>query len=114
MNISQYLLQTTCYSCGTISEPILSASGKHIKQSCGACGKYIKFIAQNTLPHIKLVRAAIWSLSMEDVVFIQSVKQEMLFEEYKLAHGEYIAYWRLYLEIRKQIIQALEANERAS
>ncbi len=40
-----------CNRCQKDVEPILSASGKHLRADCPDCGKYIKFLPQMDIDH---------------------------------------------------------------
>jgi len=39
-------MELLCKHCGIIAEPKTENKGQHVKASCSACGRYIKFISQ--------------------------------------------------------------------
>ncbi len=60
--------------------PKLSLSGPHVKQSCGFCGKYIKFINQRSVPNFLESRQSIWETT-NDLALIEAKKGEIKFNK---------------------------------
>ena len=50
-------LEMKCDKCEQVSIPILEKAGPHIKASCGACGRYIRFISPKTDARLRLYLA---------------------------------------------------------
>jgi hypothetical protein len=65
------LIKHRCFQCGVTGESNLHISGKHIKQTCGACERYVKFYPQANLPTIKELKLRIWELCGKDLTKVK-------------------------------------------
>lgn len=95
------LLENTCDKCGYYSETWLSESNIHIKQSCGKCKSYIKFISRNSIPEPSLLKEKIWSLTRQNVELINDYKIKSNFpkREQEYLTNMPLAYYQLYFFI---------------
>lgn len=93
-----------CSACGKTEEAKFLFSGPHVKQVCGHCNAYVKFVSKSIIPDATEIRLKIWSIT-QDVPLIEAAKEQCGFVEGLSGLQNRIMYWRLYLSVR-----ALEAK----
>lgn len=89
-----------CPRCCEKIEPLLSICGSHVKATCPICLEYIKFVPQDTLTSLALIRKVIWSIGQQNERFINSCKILCKFTP------DYIGYWNLYLKVKQMLKDA--------
>ena len=95
-------LKISCAKCGCIDYAQLTFAGPHIKASCLHCGSYSKFIDKSLIPDSRETKMKIMVLSDSNIELINQKKQELgIFYNGISGIDEKIAYYRLFLSLRK-------------
>lgn len=109
MNISsmKQLLSNACACCGYKGPTSLTIVGPHIRQSCGACGQYVKFIGVDDLPPLADIKRATFEIT-QDLEYIDRAKSCCGFQVVKTMKWVQMQYYKLYKYIyceveRKQL-----------
>lgn len=89
-----------CHHCGVVDEAQYVFSGPHIKQICGSCGAYVKFVSKASIPDAREIKLKIWSITKQNLEIIDNAKQLCGFVEGLNGIEKNIMYWRLYRQIR--------------
>jgi hypothetical protein len=109
--MAKFLLPHDCFRCKYSGESSLSISGKHIKQTCGGCGFYIKFFPVKDLPTVGAVRQQIWQICQGKLDAVEIVKDQMLFFGQPYEPKDFISNWTLYFSLLKYIEQNVETSK---
>lgn len=88
-----------CSVCGQTEEAKFVFSGPHVKQLCGHCDVYVKFVSKSTIPDATETRLKIWAIT-QDVPLIDAAKEECKFVEGLSGLEKRMMYWRLYLAVK--------------
>ncbi len=75
------IFHNDCHKCGYSGESKFSISGTHLKQKCGNCGFYIKFLDHKLFPSVADLRLKIWQISGGSKELIEIAKSEISFTE---------------------------------
>lgn len=106
------LLPHTCKNCGELAESVLHGAGAYqIRQSCGECGAYIKFIHYSDMPTVTGIRAEIWTISNQRVSIIEKAKKAIGFKDLETDRWRRLAWYRVYREVYDMINSAEQRYE---
>ncbi|RZJ92459.1 MAG: hypothetical protein EOO20_01755 [Chryseobacterium sp.] len=89
-----------CPVCGQTEEAKFVFSGPHVKQVCGNCDAYVKFVSKSVVPDATETRLKIWSIT-QDVPLIDAAKEECKFVDGLIGLEKRMMCWRLYIAVRK-------------
>lgn len=100
MKIVKPFLEYDCHKCGCSGESRIYWAGPHIKQVCGKCSFYIKFIKPLSIPSVREIKERIWFMTDGNKTAIDNAKTEVEFIENCTGPCEKLMYWKLYLNLR--------------
>src|SRR5690606_16985068 len=98
----ELMIPYDCPRCGVTDEAKFLFSGPHVKQVCNNCGSYVKFYNKSNIPDASEIKLKIWSIT-QDMGKIEQAKSKIGFVENLKGLYRNIMYWRLYLQIRKEV-----------
>lgn len=96
------LLSNACPDCGYEGPTSLTIVGPHIRQSCGACGVYVKFIGVQDLPDLRVIKQTTFEIT-QDLEYINRAKVACGFQEVKTMKWVQMQYYKLYKYIYNEV-----------
>lgn len=99
----ELLLPHECSYCGLTDEAKFTYAGPHIKQVCNGCNRYVKFFNKSLIPDVKEIKLKIWGITTE-LNAIDYCKGLIGFIDGLKGLDEKMIYWRLYLCVRKEVL----------
>ena len=115
--MSDFIFHNDCHKCGYSGESRFSISGTHLKQICGKCGFYIKFLDHKLFPSVADLRLKIWGISGGNKELIEMAKVDISFAEIRNNDTSIsnsltnkLQYWKLYLKVRELSIAPINPD----